>query len=69
MPISDADKAKILPTTWVFRLQTYPDGTVKKYKARLVIREDLQEAVSEVFAPVVDFSTVRLFLAFAMMHG
>ena len=69
VPISDAGKAKVLPTTWVFRLKTYPDGTVKKYKARLVIRGDLQEGVSEVFAPVVDFTTVRLFLAFALMNG
>ena len=69
VPISDAGKAKVLPTTWVFRLKTYPDGTVKKYKARLVIRGDLQEGVSEVFAPVVDFTTVRLFLAFALKNG
>ena len=46
VPISDAGKAKILPTTWVFRLKTYPDGTVKKYKARLVVRGDLQEGLS-----------------------
>ena len=59
--ISDTDKAKILPTPFVFCHQTYPDGTVRKYKAKLVIRIDLQEGVSEAFAPVVDFSTVRLF--------
>ena len=66
VPISDAGKAKVLPTTWVFCLKTYPDGTVKKYKARLVITGDLQEGVSEVFAPVVDFTIVRLVLAFAI---
>lgn len=30
VPISDSGNAKILPTTWVFRMKTFPDGTVKK---------------------------------------
>ena len=62
-------QSKSITNNIVFRLKTYSNGTVKKYKARLVIRGDLQEGVSEVFAAAVDFTTVRLFLAFAMIHG
>ena len=36
-------------------------------KARLVVRGDLQEGLSDVFAPVVAFSSVRFFLAFSML--
>ena len=66
VPISEAGNAKILPTTWVFRLKRLPDGTPKKRKARLCIRGDLQEGISNVFAPVVEFSLVRVFLAFVI---
>ena len=68
VPISNAGNAKILPTTWVFRLKRHPDGTPKKRKARLCIRGDLQEGLSDVFAPVVEFSSVRFFLAFVMIQ-
>ena len=64
--ISEAGKSKILPTTWVFRLKRLPDGTPKKFKGRLVVRGDLQEGISEVYAPVVQFSSVRFFLVFSM---
>ena len=66
VPKSEAGKSKILPTTWVFRLKRLPDGTPKKYKGRLVVRGDLQEGLSEVYAPVVEFSSVRFFLVFSM---
>ena len=51
VPISEAKGHKILPTTWVFRLKRFPDGTPKKMKARLVVRGDLQEGISDVYNP------------------
>ena len=61
--------SKILPGTWVFRRKRSPDGTVKKYKARYCVRGDLQEGDFDTFAPVVAWSTVRLFLVMALTLG
>ena len=65
------DKAitKVLPGTWVFKVKRAPDGTFKKFKARYCIRGDLQEGDFETYAPVVQFSSVRLFLAWSLMLG
>ena len=59
--ISDA-KSKIIPGTWVFRVKRTPDGEIKKRKARFCCRGDLQEDTFETFAPVVSWTSVRLFL-------
>jgi hypothetical protein len=34
---------KIIPSQWVFRVKRTPDGAIKKFKARLILRGDLQE--------------------------
>jgi hypothetical protein len=44
VPILDA-KAQILALTWVLRCKRTPDGEIKKLKARLCVRGDLQEGV------------------------
>lgn len=54
---------KILPGTWVFRIKRSPDGTILKYKARYCVRGDLQGFVPDTYAPVVSWTTIRLFLA------
>ena len=56
----------ILPGTWVFRRKRTPDGTIKKFKGRYCVRGDLQVGTFETFAPVVAFSTVRLFLILSL---
>ena len=66
VPISDA-KGKILPLTWVLRIKRTPDGEVKKLKARICVRGDLQEGVFDTFAPVVSWTSVRMFLVLTMM--
>ena len=57
---------KILPGTWAFRRKRYPDGSVKKLKARFCVRGDLQipgvDCAYDTFAPVVAWSVVRLLL-------
>ena len=68
VPLSVAT-TKVLPGTWAFRIKRAPDGTLKKFKARYCIRGDLQEGVFETYAPVVQLSTVRLFLAWALLLG
>jgi hypothetical protein len=46
----------VLPSTWAFKLKRYPDGRVKKFKARFCARGDRQKESIDYFktwAPVV----------------
>lgn len=61
--------SKVLPGTWVFRRKRAPDGSILKYKARYCVRGDLQEQQNETYAPVVHWSTIRLFLILSMLLG
>lgn len=57
---------KSIPCKWVFKRKLHADGTIERYKARLVIKGFYQRAgidYSAVFAPVVRASTVRLFFS------
>ena len=60
---------KIIPNTWVFTIKRKPDGSIKKFKARLCLRGDLQKGIFETYAPVACFSTIRIFLITALMFG
>ena len=62
----------VLPSTWAFKCKRYPDGTVRKLKARFCVRGDKQiEGVDyfETFAPVVNWTTVRLMLILSIVLG
>ena len=55
----------VIDSTWAFKLKRYPDGLVKKFKARFCARGDQQiEGIDffETYAPVVQWTTVRLML-------
>ena len=59
------DDMNIIDSTWAFKLKRYPDGLIKKFKARFCARGDQQiEGVDffETYAPVVQWTTVRLML-------
>jgi hypothetical protein len=59
---------KAIQVKWVFKLKLNPDGTIAKYKARLVARGFLQREwldYSEVYSPVARIETVRLVVAVA----
>jgi Reverse transcriptase (RNA-dependent DNA polymerase). len=63
---------KILKGTWAFKLKRLPDGTLLKYKARYCCRGDMQtEGIDyfDTYAPVVQWSTVRLVLTLALKNG
>ena len=59
----------IVPATWTFRRKRFPDGCIKKHKARFCIRGDLQEDMGDTYAPVVSWISVRIMLYFALIFG
>ena len=57
---------KAIPCKWVFKRKLNADGSIVRYKARLVIKGFYQKEgidFNAAFAPVVRASTVRLFLS------
>ena len=64
--------ANLLPGTWTFRIKRLPNGTLRKHKARFCARGDKQIAGVDYFdkyAPVVQWSTVRMMLCLAASEG
>jgi hypothetical protein len=60
----------ILDSTWAFKIKRFPDGMIRKLKARFCVRGDQQiEGVDffDTFAPVVQWSTVRLLLVISLI--
>jgi hypothetical protein len=59
--IDRTPEMNVLPSTWVFKIKRYPDGSVKKFKARFCARGDCQkEGIDyfETWAPVVHWRTI-----------
>ena len=55
-----------IPCKWVFKRKLNPDGSIERYKARLVIvgfRQRYGIDYSDVFAPVVRAATIRWFFS------
>ena len=60
---------KPISVRWVFKIKRKPDGSVAKFKARLVARGFLQKLgvnFQEVFAPVARIETIRIVAALAV---
>ena len=63
---------KAIGSKWVVKLKTNTDGSVERYKARLVAQGFSQKFVSdydETFSPVVRFESVRTVISLATQHG
>jgi Reverse transcriptase (RNA-dependent DNA polymerase) len=70
--MTEIPRKQIIKSTWAFRKKRRPNGEIHKYKARFVVRGDLQklEDTESTYSPVVDWSTVRLLfvLTVALAH-
>ncbi|GKE01644.1 zinc finger, CCHC-type containing protein [Tanacetum coccineum] len=63
---------KPLGCTWIFKRKLNVDGTVEKFKARLVIQGFKQKSGIDYFdtyAPVARISTIRLLIAMTSIHS
>ena len=57
---------------WVYKLKHHSDGSIARYKARLVARGYLQQYgmdCDETFSLVVMLATLRILLALAIQFG
>lgn len=64
--VSRPENKKVLSNRWVFKIKRKQDGSIDKYKARLVVRGCKQRKgvdYEEIFAPVARYETIRVFLA------
>ena len=62
----------VLPSSWAFKVKRYPDGSVKKFKARFCTRGDRRlKGVDyfETWAPVVQWSTIRVVMIITLKLG
>ena len=66
------DDMNIISSTWAFKCKRYPDGLIKKFKARFCARGDQQlEGIDffETYAPVVQWTTIRLMFILEILLG
>ena len=68
--VQRTSEMNVLDSTWAFKCKRYPDGSIRKLKARFCVRGDQQiEGVDffDTYAPVVQWATVRLLLMVSLM--
>jgi hypothetical protein len=63
---------KIVPLTWAFKVKRWPSGLMRKIKARICVRGDLQaesdDNVWETYAPVASWSSIRMLTILALQR-
>lgn len=64
--------SSVLGCKWTFRTKLHADGSIAKYKARLVALDNHQELgidYNETFSPVAKLPTIRILLTIALFHN
>ena len=72
VPREEAGDSNILDSTWAFKTKRFPDGSVRKYKARICVQGNQQQHGYNFFntyAPVVSWNTVFLLLILTAALG
>ena len=61
----------VLPLTWAFRIKRWPTGLLRKIKARICVRGDLQDEPIdpfETYAPVAMWSSIRMLTVLSLQQ-
>ena len=71
-PVLKSEAQNIISGKWIFKIKRNADGTIERYKARWVARgfsqiKDID--YTEIFAPVIRYSSVRLLCAMANAYN
>jgi hypothetical protein len=67
-----APRTRYLDLIWTYRRKRHPDGSLKKYKARLCVNGSRQIQgidYTESCAPVVQWITIRMLNTLAVIHN
>ena len=61
----------ILAGTWAFKIKRFPDGLMRKIKARFCVRGDLQTDVDvfDTYAPVASWKSIRMLTILALQNN
>ena len=70
--VKKPEKEEVLKSGWVYKLKTNPQGEVKRFKARFIVKGYSQREgidYKETFSPVARYETIRMMLAIAAAQG